>query len=108
MVWLEPTLRPERIGDEGVQVRILFDLREKVVGRDLPPVDLTRSKGRRRLIGVGHVPPDHLVEVCLLTARRAARCLIARDVVGIAYVHGLATRLPLVPGELERPGADDL
>ena len=34
--------------------------------------------------------------------------LVARDVVGVAQVHDLLARLPLVPRELERSGADDL
>src|ERR1700730_5646917 len=42
-----------------------------------------------------------------LTARRPARRLIARDVVGITHVHDLLAGLPLVPRELEGPGTDD-
>ena len=75
---------------------------------DLPPVDLARRKGGRRLLVVGNVSPDHLVEICLLAARRAARRLLAGDVVGVAHVHGLGAWLPLVLDKLEWPRAHDL
>jgi hypothetical protein len=107
-IWPQPALCPERIEKERLKVRVLFDLRDEVEWRFLPPIHLARCQGFRRLPRIRDVPPYHLVDVRLLAAGRAARRLVARKVVEVPHVHDLLTWLPLVPRELERPGADDL
>ena len=64
----EPALRPERIDEERLQIRVLFNLGDEVERRLLPPVHLARREVFRRVPRIGDVPPDDLVEVRLLAA----------------------------------------
>jgi hypothetical protein len=92
----EPALLPEGIDDERLQIWIQFDFGNEVEWRILPPIYLTRCERIRRIHRIRDVPPDHLIEVHLLAAGRAARRLIARDIVGVPYVDDLLTGLPLI------------
>ena len=64
----EPALLSERIDEKRLEVWALFNLGDELERRLLPPVHLTRCEVIRHVPGVGHKPPDDLIEVRPLAA----------------------------------------
>src|ERR1700730_11181828 len=98
----DSALIAQRIGNELPQIRVLFNLWDKVERRVLPPVDLAYCQSNRCIPRVGGIAPNHLIDVQVLAAGRSARGFSAGHIVRVPEVHDLLPCLPLVASELER------
>ena len=101
----EHVLQPQRVDVDQLDVRVLPQHREQVMGRRLDHVDLAGQERVDRRLMVGDRAPLHAVDLRDLAAGEARGRLCPGLVLGELHVDGLVAGLPLVLLEDEGPGA---